>query len=65
MHINETDEQSSLLSCEKIKNELETDVLGRKLIVLDEIDSTNNYAKQLARENANIAHRVSIRAMTE
>jgi BirA family biotin operon repressor/biotin-[acetyl-CoA-carboxylase] ligase len=52
MHINETDEQSSLISYERIKNELETDILGRKLIVLDEIDSTNNYAKQLARENA-------------
>jgi BirA family biotin operon repressor/biotin-[acetyl-CoA-carboxylase] ligase len=37
-----------LLESEISKN-LHTDKIGRKLIIFDEIDSTNNYAKQLAR----------------
>lgn len=37
-----------VLSAENIKANLDTNVYGRKLIVLSEIDSTNNYAKKLA-----------------
>lgn len=41
-----------MLSEKNIVNELDTEVFGRKLVVLDEIDSTNNYAKLLAQDGA-------------
>ena len=40
--------QYRVLEAENIKANLDTNVYGRKLIVLSEIDSTNNYAKKLA-----------------
>lgn len=42
----------NILSSERIGKYLETDTLGRNLIVLDEVDSTNNYAKNLAQNGA-------------
>lgn len=40
------------LCAELISAELETVSLGREIVVLDEIDSTNNYAKKLASSGA-------------
>lgn len=40
--------QYKVLSAEHIKINLDTKEYGRKLIVLNEVDSTNNYAKKLA-----------------
>ncbi len=44
--------ENNRLSGEIISAELETETLGRKIIVLDETDSTNNYAKKLAASGA-------------
>lgn len=45
-------EENNRLSEEIISAELETKALGRKIIVLDETDSTNNYAKKLSASGA-------------
>jgi len=36
-----------ILYPEEIKNDLSTDIIGRRIIYFDTIDSTNNYAKEL------------------
>ena len=41
-----------IMTVKKISSLLNTKYIGKKLYVLDEIDSTNNYAKELAKENA-------------
>ena len=35
------------LNAEAIKNELHTEVIGKEVIVLDSVDSTNDYLKEL------------------
>ena len=44
--------EDNRLSVKIITAELETKALGRNIIVLDEVDSTNNYAKKLAASGA-------------
>ncbi|MBR4361700.1 MAG: biotin--[Ruminococcus sp.] len=45
-------EQSNHLSAQLISEKLDTSLLGSRIIVLDEVDSTNNYAKALTTSDA-------------
>lgn len=54
---------NSKLSAELISAALTTSHLGRNIIVLDEVDSTNNYAKNLASKGA--AHGTTVAADTQ